>query len=166
MIIPTYKEPLHILERTLNGLRQQTYPLNKICIVLSFEEREAEEGRKKANLLKKEYAGDFGFFYTTFHPDLPGEVKGKSSNTSWAAKFVTQELVEKKKLDSNYLTITSNDADAILHPNYFACLTYKFLDDPQSHLKIFQPAINFYNNINFKVITKCSVRSSKIKTEK
>lgn len=147
VIIPTYKEPLHILKRTLKGLCQQTYPLNKICIVLSFEEREGKEGKKKASLLKKEYARAFGFFYTTFHPDLPGEVKGKSSNTAWAAKFVTQEFVEKKKLDPDYLTITSNDADAILHPNYFACLAYKFLDDPFRHLKIFQPAINFYNNI-------------------
>ncbi len=147
IIIPTYKEPLHILKRTLNGLRQQTYPQKKLCVVLSFEEREGSAGRKKARILKKEFGESFGFFYTTFHPDLPGEVKGKSSNTAWAAKFASRELVDKKKLDPDYFTVTSNDADAILHPNYFACLTYKFLDDPKRHLKIFQPAINFYNNI-------------------
>ncbi len=155
IIIPTYTEPLHILQRTLKGLTRQTFPLKNICIVLSFEEREGREGKQKAAKLKKEFGKKFGFFYTTFHPDIKGEVKGKSSNTSWAAKFIKKELVDNKKKDLRYLTITSNDADAILHPNYFACLTYKFLDDPLRYRKLFQPAVNFYNNIwEVPVITR------------
>ena len=46
-----------------------------------------------------------------------------------------------------YTTITSNDADAILDHQYFAYLTFKFLDDPHRYEKFWQPAIVFYNNI-------------------
>jgi cellulose synthase/poly-beta-1,6-N-acetylglucosamine synthase-like glycosyltransferase len=147
IIIPTYKEPLHILQRTLRGLTKQTYPAKKLCVCLAFEEREGENAKNKARILTKEFGKQFGFFYHTFHPDIAGEIKGKSSNTSWAAKYVTKKLVNQKKLDLKYITITSEDADAILHPNYFACLTFKFLDDPDREFKIFQPAIHFYNNI-------------------
>jgi len=55
IIIPTYKEPLHTLQRTLKGLVKQTYPLKKIIIVVSFEEREGEAARRKAKVLKKEF---------------------------------------------------------------------------------------------------------------
>ncbi len=147
IIIPTYKEPLHTLRRTLEGLIKQTYPLEKICVVISFEKREGKPVEKKAKTLTKQFAKKFGFFYTTFHPDIKDEVKGKSSNTSWAAKFVKKKLVDEKKLDPAYITITSEDADAVLHHHYLACLTFKFLDDPKRYFKIFQPAVNFYNNI-------------------
>ena len=155
VIIPTYTEPLHTIRKSLKGLTNQTFPAKKICVVLSFEKRERKAGRDKAAVLKKEFAGKFGFFYTTFHPDIKGEVKGKSSNTSWAAKYVKKKLVDEKKLDPKYMTITSEDADAIFHPNYFACLTFKFLDDPDRYRKIYQPAVNFYNNIwKVPVITR------------
>lgn len=147
IIIPTYKEPLNTLRRTLQGLVKQTYPKEKICLTLAFEKREGKKAKEKAEILRKEFAQKFGFFYTTFHPDIKGETKGKSSNTSWAAKFIKKELIDEKGLDPAYMTITSEDADAVLHPNYLACLTFKFLDDPAREYKIFQPAIHFYNNI-------------------
>ncbi|MBU2051834.1 hypothetical protein KKH13_01350, partial [Patescibacteria group bacterium] len=49
--------------------------------------------------------------------------------------------------DIDYITITSNDADAVLHPQYFSYLTFKFLDDPHRYQRIWQSAIQFYNNI-------------------
>ena len=33
-----------------------------------------------------EFGKFFGDLWTTEHPDIAGEVKGKSSNTSWGAK--------------------------------------------------------------------------------
>lgn len=147
VVIPTYKEPLKTLKRTLSQLKKQTYPLKKIWVVLSFEEREGPAAKKKAKKLKKEFGQDFAQLIVTFHPDLPGEVKGKSSNTAWGAKLAKKALVDKKGLDINYLTITSEDADALLDENYFSYLTFKFLDHPKRYLRIWQPAIQFYNNI-------------------
>jgi len=147
VIIPTYKEPLHTLRRTLRGLRRQTFPKKQINVVVSFEEREGEATYTKAKELQKEFGKTFSSFLITFHPSLPGEVAGKSSNTSWAAKFAKQELVDRRGIDINYLTVTSEDADAILHPQYLAALTYAFLDHPKRYRRIWQAAIVFYNNI-------------------
>ena len=76
-----------------------------------------------------------------------GEVKGKSSNEAWAAREAKRTLVDKKGWDIRYTTITSNDADARLDRQYFAYLTFKFLDDPNRYEKFWQPAVVFYNNI-------------------
>lgn len=147
VIIPTYKEPDYILKRTLEGLSKQTFPTKQISLVLAFEKREGQETKEKAIYLKKLFKNKFANIFATFHPDLPGEVKGKSSNTSWAAKYAKKQLVDKKGLNINYITITSNDSDVILHPNYFSALTFKFLDSPRRYNLIFQPAIQFYNNV-------------------
>lgn len=147
VVIPTYKEPLPTLERTLNKLAEQTFPLKQIHIMLSFEEREGEEAQEKAKILIAKYGTTFGHVWTTNHPDLPGEVKGKSSNTSWGAKEAKRLLIDQGGVDIDYTTITSEDADAILHPSYFACLSYSFLDSPARYTTIWQAILMFYNNI-------------------
>lgn len=147
IIIPTFKEPLYILRRTLTALKNQTFPKKNISLVLAFEKREKEKARKKARILKKEYKKYFANLLITFHPDLPGEVKGKSSNTSYAAKIAKKEIIDRQKKDINFCLITSADADSRLHQEYLACLAYKFLDNPKRYYLIFQPAIMYYNNI-------------------
>lgn len=147
IIIPTYKEPLKTLKRTLTGLKQQTFPRKAITVVVSFEKREGLAAKEKAQALKKAFAKTFGNFIITFHPDLPGEIKGKSSNTAWASKLAKKKVVDQQNRDINYITITSEDADAVLHRHYLACLSFKFLDNPQRFFRIWQPAIQFYNNI-------------------
>lgn len=147
VIVPTYREPLQTLERTLSHLAKQTYPLHKLHIMLSFEDREGEPAREKAKALVKSYGKIFGHLWATYHPDLPGEVKGKSSNTSWGAKEAKRQLIDEEGVEIDYVTITSEDADALLHPSYFACLTYHFLDDPERYQKIWQAILMFYNNI-------------------
>lgn len=163
VVIPTYMEPLHTLKRTLKGLSKQTFPRKNLTIVLGFEKREGAKGRDKAKRLLKEFDGVFGNLITTFHPDLKGEVKGKSSNTAWAAKIAKKLLIDKQGKDINYCTITSNDADAILHPHYFSYLSFKFLDDPKRYERIWQSAIHFYNNIwKLPVLTRTFNRISSV----
>ena len=147
VILPTYQEPLYILKRTLKGLSKQTFPRKNLTVVLGFEKREGEEAKDKGNKLKEEFKGVFGNLIVTYHPDLPGEVKGKSSNMAWAGKVAKKKLIDQQGKDINYCTITSNDADAILHKQYFSYLTFKFLDDPRRYERIWQSAVQFYNNI-------------------
>jgi cellulose synthase/poly-beta-1,6-N-acetylglucosamine synthase-like glycosyltransferase len=147
IVVATYKEPIYILKRTLNAIKNQSLPKDQISVVLAFEEREGRAGRLKAKKLKQEFGAIFANLLTTFHPDLPGEVKGKSSNNAYAAKIAKTEVVDKQKYDLEYTLITSADADSFLHEEYLACLTYKFLDNPQRYNLIFQPAIMYYNNI-------------------
>ena len=48
IVIPTYKEPLEILERTLSALAKQSYPLKNLHIMVSFEERGQRRPRKSS----------------------------------------------------------------------------------------------------------------------
>jgi cellulose synthase/poly-beta-1,6-N-acetylglucosamine synthase-like glycosyltransferase len=147
IIIPTYQEPLTTLHRTLEHLAHQTFPLHNLHVMLSFEDREGEIARAKAKILLTEYDSVFGHLWATYHPDVPGEVKGKSSNTSWGAKTAKKFLVDDKGYNIKEITITSEDADAVLNPQYFACLTYHFLDNPARYHTIWQGVLLFYNNI-------------------
>lgn len=147
IIIPTYKEPVTTLERTLNALKEQTFPLKNIHIMLSFEEREGEDARVKAKELQHMYGSLFGDLWVTFHPDIAGEVKGKSSNTAWGARQAKKLLIDEHGVPIEDVTISSEDADALFHKSYFAALTYSFLSDPKPFNNIWQGAIAFYNNI-------------------
>lgn len=147
IIVPTYKEPVDTLRRTLHHLSEQTFPTKQLHIMISFEDREGKPAREKAEQLRKEYSHVFGNLWTTFHPDIDGEVKGKSSNTSWGAKEAKKRLIDEQKFDIKYVTITSEDADAIFHKSYFACLAFKFLQHEQRYLRLWQAGITFYNNI-------------------
>lgn len=147
IVIPTYKEPLATLERTLDGLSKQTYPCKNIHIMLSFEEREGEAADEKATLLQEKFGHIFGNLWTTKHPDIEGEVKGKSSNTCWGAKKAKRLLVNKIGIPIENITITSEDADAIFHPSYFSAVTFEFLNTDKPFNAIWQGAVVFYNNI-------------------
>ncbi|PIR61978.1 MAG: hypothetical protein COY81_02620 [Candidatus Pacebacteria bacterium CG_4_10_14_0_8_um_filter_43_12] len=147
IIIPTYKEPITTLNRTIDALVKQTFPLGNLHIMVSFEEREGDEARKKSRQLSSKYASIFGDFWITFHPDIIGEIKGKSANTCWGAKQAKKLLVDQKKLAIEKITITSEDADAVFHQSYFSALTQAFLSSDKPYNKIWQGAIVFYNNI-------------------
>ena len=148
VIVPTYKEPLYILERTLNSLAKQDLPTSQISVVLAMEKREPEEDRlTKVAALTEKFKGIFGNFFITVHELTPEETIGKHSNQRFAAKWVKGELVDERKMDINYLTVTSCDSDHTFHPKHFSSLTFKFLDNPQRHKMFWQPAVLFYNNI-------------------
>lgn len=147
VIIPTYKEPLYILRRTLTALSKQSIDPNNIHIMVSFEDREGNPARKKAQSLQKEFKNKFGHIWFTYHPDIEGEVKGKSANTCWGAKEAKKLLVDHENLPLENITITSEDADALMHRHYFANLTYEFLSSKKPFNKIWQGSIVFYNNI-------------------
>lgn len=147
IVIPTYKEPISTLEKTLTSLSKQSFPAKNLHIMLSFEEREGEEGKQKASELKQQFKNTFGNLMTTFHPDIEGEIKGKSSNTCWGARQGKKILVDQQHLPLEKITITSEDADARFHRHYFAYLTYEFLTKENPYNKVWQGGIVFYNNI-------------------
>ncbi|NOY14963.1 MAG: glycosyltransferase family 2 protein [bacterium] len=145
IVVPTYKEPIKILERTLNALAAQDFPKQRMIVAVGGEAR--EDGIKaKLKKLEDKYKHKFGYFITTIHPDLPGEVKGKSSNSAWIIKQAVKRVIEPNKIPVDYTTATSLDADVSLHPKYYSYLTFKFLDDPDRYLRFWQPGVMFYNN--------------------
>ncbi len=145
IVIPNYKEKIEKLRETLNTLAQQTFPRKRLFIILAMEERE-QDAKEKANTLVKEFGNTFGAVLATFHPDIAGEVKGKSSNESFGAKVAYEKLVKTKKIDLDYATISSVDADSIFDPQYFSYLSVAFLTDPNRYQKFWQSANVTYNN--------------------
>lgn len=164
IIIPTYKEPVHVLQRTLNSLAKQDLPLRQIHVVLGMEAKEDQVVREeKVKVLKREFGKNFGTFMITVHTLVPGEIAGKSSNERHAVQEAKREIIDAKKIDIRYATVTSCDADHVYHPKHFSCLTYKFLDDPDRYYKFFQAAVLFYSNIwKLPPITRTLNRMSSI----
>ena len=145
-IIPNYTESVDKLRTTVASIASQTFPTKNIFVILAMEKRE-KNGEEKANTLIKEFKNVFGGIFATYHPDVVDEVKGKSSNQAFASKIAYNKLVKKSIININYATVSSVDADSVFDRQYFAYLSYEFLNDPKPHVKFWQSAIVFHNNI-------------------
>jgi cellulose synthase/poly-beta-1,6-N-acetylglucosamine synthase-like glycosyltransferase len=145
IIIPNYKENLDKVKITLEYIANQDFPRKRILIVLAMEEREGKEARLRGEALIKEYHRTFGFIGATYHPDLPGEIKGKASNSTWAAKYISK-LIRQKAFDPKLVTVTSCDADSLLPAKYFSYLTYEFLTDPDRYYHFYWAPVLLYSN--------------------
>lgn len=145
VIIPNYKESLNKLRQTIISMASQTLPTKQIFVVLGMEKRE-EDAIKKAKSLIKEFKNSFGDIFATYHPDIDGEIKGKSSNESYASKIAYQKLIKTGRIDINFATVSSVDADSIFDSQYFSYLSYKFLTDDKRYNKFWQSANVNHNN--------------------
>lgn len=145
VIIPTCGESEDILVDTLHHLALQTVPLDRVAVVLAFEERD-RQAPLRARLLSQRFGSLFRELLVTFHPDVAGEVKGKSANLAWAARRAEEELIRRGRLAPDGLLISVLDADSRLHRGYLAAVAHQALSHPKGRLHIFQPAILFYAN--------------------
>ena len=146
LVLPNYKESITKLRATLQKLTYQTFPLKRMFIVLAMEERETDAEKKSAELIK-EFKPYFGDVIATFHPDVIGEVKGKSSNEAYGGRVVYEILYANHNYDIDYATVTSVDADSIFDKQYFAYLTHSFLTNKNPYRRFWQSANVFYNNL-------------------
>lgn len=147
VLVANYREPEEVLARTLEALAVQKDAARRLVVVLAMEE--AEEGcRAKAARLQARFAGRFADLLATYHPaNLSGEIRGKGSNLRWAADEVRRELVDRRHLALDRLTLTSSDADSIFHPRYFAVITRLFATDTQRYLRFWQAPLLLDSNI-------------------
>lgn len=147
IIIPNYKEPEAILNRTLYHLAQQYEACKRITIVLAMEA--GEDGSvEKAECLRETFRNNFAHFFFTVHPrGLPGEMQCKSANEAWAARWIKRKLVDELGYDLDPIVVTTMDADTIWHKNHFYALTYLFALNPKRHLSFWQAPIRYHTNI-------------------
>lgn len=147
IIIPNYKEPMPILRKTLDNLAQQRDAKTALTVVLAMEAGE-ENCVAKAEQLKSEYQRCFANFYFTVHPGgLPGEMRGKSANEAWAARWAKRKLVDEKGYNMDHIVISTMDADTMWHAKYFTALTYLFAIAPDRHIRYWQSPIRYHANI-------------------
>ena len=145
ILITNYMEKTDKVRHTLEFLAVQDFPLKRIFIILAMEKREGQEAIKRAETLTREYKNKFGLITATYHPTIKNEVIGKASNSAWAAKYLSK-IIQKKRINKDYVTITSCDADSLIPPKYFSYLTYIFLSDPDRYYHFYWAPVLLYSN--------------------
>lgn len=147
IMLPTVKEDIIVLRDSLDAILASAYPKDKMIIVLGGEGRAEESFVEKVKILKKEYGSKFFGFYTTIHPpNLPGEIIGKGSNMNWMGHQMVSK-VEELGIDPDKIMVTAFDIDTVAHPQYFACITYKFLTVENPLRCSYQPVVLYNNNL-------------------
>jgi hypothetical protein len=147
VVFPTYKEELDILRASLNALLKSDFPMDRLIVVLAFEEREGIPAYQKAELLRGEFGGSFLALLTTHHPDgISGEARVKGANTSWAAREA-KKFLDEQKISYDRVILSAFDADTCVDPQYFGCLTYNYVINSERTRRSYQPLPMYHNNI-------------------
>lgn len=147
IIFPMYKEPLEIVRESFYALLNSDYPKDRMFVVLACEKSVEQEVKETACAIEKEFGDKFFKFLVTWHlSGLPGEIAGKGSNETWAAKAAAKELAVKGIPFENVI-YSSFDIDTAVFPKYFSCLTYHYLSVEKPTRTSFQPVPLFINNI-------------------
>lgn len=147
IIVPFSTESLDVLESTLRALTRGNYPLEQLVVVMGVEERVGSRALKNANSLKEKYGAAFYHFEVSVHPDdIPGEAAVKGANATHAAKWA-KDFFENKGIALSNVIVSCFDADTVVSPEYFGCLTYNYLIHPKRTKTSFQPIPVYHNNI-------------------
>lgn len=151
VIMPQYKESFEVISRSLESYIKANFPIKEKMIFLLTSE--IRKGAKELNLetfkrLKSQYGKRFCEFRQTFHPDdIPGEIACKSSNSTWGAKYLQKEILDKKKIKYDQVIIHNFDTDTQVHKEYFAAVTYEYLMTRKDLPTSYQPIHLYSNNI-------------------
>ncbi len=147
VVLPMQKEPIEIVQESLNALLKSKYPKEKLIVVLALEERAGDHSLNIARLIKNEFQNNFFEFLITIHPqNIAQEIPAKSANETWAARKA-KEIIDQRKIPYQNIIFSSFDIDTMIYPQYFGCLTYRYLTTKNPVRKSFQPIPLFLNNI-------------------
>ncbi len=153
---PTAGEPFEVLDESFKSIKESNYDTARIMIVLAGEERDKENFLKYAELLKNKYKKYFFNIFITIHPAfVPGELQGKGANIHYAGKK-TKEYIDKIGYAYDKIIVSSFDCDTHPDKQYFAYLTYTFINHPRPTRASYQPLAIYNNNIwesNFLIRT-------------
>ena len=147
VLIPVATETQKVLGPGIESIASSTFPLARILIVISVEESADDNVKEGAAALRRIYRDRFLDFIVTIHPsDLPGELRVKGANATWAARRAT-DCVRSREIGFDHIIASCFDADTVVSPSYFSCLTYHFLVCPNRLRASFQPIPVYNNNI-------------------
>lgn len=152
LILPFYEEPYEVISESFESLTRANYPLHKFIVVLAAEEKAGEKAMEVAEEIKLKFGHRFGGFLVTRHPaGIPGELTGKGSNETWAAKqaheILVDPLIREGKLKEDDVLVSSFDVDTQIYPEYFGRLTHAYLSEEDRERAIYQPVPLFNNNV-------------------
>jgi hypothetical protein len=144
IIIPNFQEPLYKLNDTVGALAGQDYPYKTMHLVLAFEKRE-EKAHEKAQKLRERWGAHFEDIIEVYHVLEDGEVPGKASNQTFAARQIEAYCAE-RHYEHKQTVITVCDADSMLPPNYLSYVSFEFLRDKDRNFHFYWAPVLLYNN--------------------
>lgn len=137
VVLPTYREPIEVVEESLNSLLEQDAEPGRLNVVIAAEQRDPE-GVAMLTRLSEEFSERFNRLILSVHPDRRGEVPGKASNVNWAVRHAAAQLIAEGVRPADVL-VSICDADSRLHHAYLSALTCLFLDPAQGGQRLYQP---------------------------
>jgi len=145
IIIATYNEAREVLEPTIQSVMSGDFDMKKVIFVLAYEGRAGEKIEKQSEELVATYKEHFFHAMAVKHPQgIPGEIKGKGGNVTFAGREL-QKWLEQKKIDPLRVVVTTLDADNRPDKKYLSALTYIYSSCADPVRASFQP-ISVYNN--------------------
>jgi hypothetical protein len=143
-VIPTYTEPYHVLERTVQAIVDSNYPPELKMVGIITRETD-KPGWENVARLKEKFGSQLRGFYHIKDPLEPGIVVGKSAAMNWGGRWMVRVLTE-EGLDLDHVLITDLDSDYRVHPQYFAWISAHHAREPLRDYVIWQPVPLFHNN--------------------
>ncbi len=143
---PTYKEPYEVIARSLKKLLETDYPKDKMIVALGGEDRDEKNFLAIAERIKAEFGDKFFRLYITVHLSQPDELLGKGANVHFMEQNLKQEI-DALGIPYEKIIVSCFDIETLPHPQYFACLAYKYLTHPNPTHASYQPLILYNNNI-------------------
>lgn len=148
VVLPLFREPLPIVRGAVEALAKVRYGRERMWVTLAVEEAGGAEDVAHANAVRDEFAKEFAGFHVAVHPaGLPGEIPGKGSNETWAAREAVVKFVDAQKIPYERVLVSVFDIDTRPGPEYFSVLTYRFLTEPDPLHASYQPIPLFTNNL-------------------
>lgn len=162
IILPYYTESLEVIEGSIQSLLASKYDKKKMLIVMACEERAGEEAYQFSKTIESKYGHEFGHFTIAVHPkDLPGEIKGKGPNISFAAEYARVEILDKNNIPYEDVIVSAFDIDTVVGEHYFGCLTWNFVTHEKPYNVSFQPVPLYNNNMwNTPAISRVAAMTS------
>jgi cellulose synthase/poly-beta-1,6-N-acetylglucosamine synthase-like glycosyltransferase len=143
-VIPTYTEPYHVLERTVQAIVDSNYPPELKLVGIITRETD-KPGWANVARLKEKFGGQLKGFYHIKDPLEPGIVIGKSAAMNWGGRWMVRALTE-EGYNLDQVLITDLDSDYRVHPQYFAWISAHHAREPLRDYLIWQPVPLFHNN--------------------
>ncbi len=147
VIMTAYNEGIEVLAPSIEAVKANTFPNDRIIFALAYEERGGGRMKKVAQELKTKFQGVFKDFILIEHPDgLPNEVVGKGPNLTYAGQYMSSYFKAHKYHIEDIIT-TSLDADNHMASQYLDAVAYEFVTHPNRQRLSYQPVSIFMNNI-------------------
>lgn len=148
LMIAAYNEGRDVLEPTVQAVLKGKFDMKRVILVFAYEERGGDAIHATVQDLVKLYGKHFKHAMAVKHPaDIPGEVKGKGPNITYAGRALKRYLEEETELDPLNVIVTTLDSDNRPHQHYLNALTYLYTMTPEPQYVSYQPIPVFTNNI-------------------